>query len=87
MHCARVACDTDIIMDIAAGHGLLVAEDAAQAIDAGYTGKRGHRSLGSIGHLAAFSSHETKNIISVEGGPPHSLTPVPVPNSSDAAGS
>lgn len=68
VHYAGVACDMDIVMDIAARHGLLVVEDAAQAIDAGYTGKSGHRSLGSIGHLAAFSFHETKNIISGEGG-------------------
>ena len=44
-------------------------EDAAQAIDSFYTGKDGiKRALGSIGHLAAFSFHETKNIISGEGG-------------------
>lgn len=69
VHYAGVACDMDIIMDIANRHGLFVVEDAAQAIDSFYTGKDGvKRPLGSIGHLAAFSFHETKNIISGEGG-------------------
>ena len=69
VHYAGVACDMDAIMDIASRHGLLVVEDAAQAIDSFYTGKDGvRRPLGSIGHLAAFSFHETKNIISGEGG-------------------
>ena len=69
VHYAGVACDMDAIMDIANRHGLLVVEDAAQAIDSFYTGKDGvRRPLGSIGHLAAFSFHETKNIISGEGG-------------------
>ena len=64
MHYAGVACDMDKIMAIAARHDLLVIEDAAQAIESFYNG----RPLGSIGHLAAFSFHETKNIISGEGG-------------------
>lgn len=64
VHYAGVACDMDRIMEIADRHGLLVVEDAAQAIDSYYKG----RPLGSIGHLAAFSFHETKNIISGEGG-------------------
>lgn len=64
VHYAGVACDMDRIMDIADRNGLLVVEDAAQAIDSYYKG----RALGSIGHLAAFSFHETKNIISGEGG-------------------
>lgn len=64
VHYAGVACDMDRIMEIAARHNLLVVEDAAQAIDSYYKG----RPLGSIGHLAAFSFHETKNIISGEGG-------------------
>lgn len=64
VHYAGVACDMDVIMDIANRHQLLVVEDAAQAIDSYYKG----RPLGSIGHLAAFSFHETKNIISGEGG-------------------
>jgi dTDP-4-amino-4,6-dideoxygalactose transaminase len=69
VHYAGVACDMDMIMEIANKHGLFVVEDAAQAIDSFYTGKDGiKRALGSIGHLAAFSFHETKNIISGEGG-------------------
>ena len=64
VHYAGVACEMDTIMEIANRHGLLVVEDAAQAIDSSYKG----RPLGSIGHLAAFSFHETKNIISGEGG-------------------
>jgi len=69
VHYAGVACDMDIIMDIAHKYGLFVVEDAAQAIDSFYTGKDGvKRALGTIGHLAAFSFHETKNVISGEGG-------------------
>tara|TARA_B110000046_G_C12950299_1_gene379824 strand:- start:118 stop:1254 length:1137 start_codon:yes stop_codon:yes gene_type:complete len=69
VHYAGVACDMDIIMDIANKYNLYVVEDAAQAIDSYYKGKDGvKRSLGSIGHFAAFSFHETKNIISGEGG-------------------
>lgn len=69
VHYAGVACDMDKIMDVAERHNLFVVEDAAQAIDSFYTGKDGvKRALGSIGHLAAFSFHETKNIISGEGG-------------------
>ena len=69
VHYAGVACDMDVIMDIASKYGIFVVEDAAQAIDSFYTGKNGiKRALGSIGHLAAFSFHETKNIISGEGG-------------------
>ena len=64
VHYAGVACDMDKIMAIAAKHNLIVIEDAAQAIDSFYNGK----ALGSIGHLAAFSFHETKNINSGEGG-------------------
>ena len=64
VHYAGVACDMDRIMEIANRHGILVVEDAAQAIDSFYKG----RPLGSIGHLAAFSFHETKNIIAGEGG-------------------
>jgi dTDP-4-amino-4,6-dideoxygalactose transaminase len=69
VHYAGVACDMDKIMDLAHKYNLYVIEDAAQAIDSYYTGKDGvRRPLGSIGHLAAFSFHETKNIISGEGG-------------------
>lgn len=64
VHYAGIACDMDTIMDIAKKHNLLVVEDAAQAIDSYYK----NRPLGGIGHLAAFSFHETKNIISGEGG-------------------
>lgn len=64
VHYAGVACDMDKIMDIANRHGLLVVEDAAQAIDSYYKG----RPLGSIGHMGCFSFHETKNIIAGEGG-------------------
>ena len=68
VHYAGCACDMDAIMDVANRHGLLVVEDAAQAIDSFYVGRGRDRPLGSIGHLAAFSFHETKNIISGEGG-------------------
>ena len=64
VHYAGVACDMDRIMEIANRHNILVVEDAAQAIDSYYKG----RPLGSIGHLSAFSFHETKNIIAGEGG-------------------
>ncbi|UOQ55181.1 dTDP-4-amino-4,6-dideoxygalactose transaminase [Hymenobacter cellulosivorans] len=64
VHYAGVACNMDPIMALARRHNLFVVEDAAQAIDSYYKGRK----LGSIGHLAAFSFHETKNIISGEGG-------------------
>jgi dTDP-4-amino-4,6-dideoxygalactose transaminase len=64
VHYAGVACEMDVILDIAARHKLWVIEDAAQAVLARYKG----RALGSIGHLGAFSFHETKNVISGEGG-------------------
>lgn len=64
VHYAGVACDMDKIMSIAEKYNILVVEDAAQAIDSFYKG----RPLGSIGHLATFSFHETKNIIAGEGG-------------------
>ena len=69
VHYAGVACEMDTIMALAQQHNLFVVEDAAQAIDSFYTGKDGvKKPLGSIGHLSAFSFHETKNIISGEGG-------------------
>ena len=69
VHYAGVACDMDMIMELAEAHNLFVIEDAAQAIDSYYTSKSGKRyPLGSIGHLATFSFHETKNISSGEGG-------------------
>jgi dTDP-4-amino-4,6-dideoxygalactose transaminase len=64
VHYAGVACEMDAIMDIANRHGLLVIEDAAQGIMSSYKGKP----LGSIGHMGTLSFHETKNIISGEGG-------------------
>lgn len=64
VHYAGVACEMDTIMAIARRHNLLVIEDAAQGIMSTYKG----RPLGSIGHMAALSFHETKNIISGEGG-------------------
>lgn len=69
VHYAGVACDMDKIMELSSKYNLIVIEDAAQAVDSFYTGKDGvKRALGSIGHLAAFSFHETKNIVSGEGG-------------------
>ena len=64
VHYGGLACQMDKIMAIANKHNLFVVEDAAQAIDAYYE----HKPLGGIGHLAAFSFHETKNIIAGEGG-------------------
>lgn len=69
VHYAGCACDMDKIMHLSRKYNLYVIEDAAQAIDNYYIGVDGiKRPLGSIGHLAAFSFHETKNIISGEGG-------------------
>jgi len=64
VHYAGIACDMDRIMSIADAKGIPVVEDAAQAIDSFYKG----RSLGSIGKFGTFSFHETKNVISGEGG-------------------
>ena len=64
VHYAGVGCEMDTIMAIAAKHGLTVVEDAAQGVMSSYKG----RALGSIGHLGAYSFHETKNVISGEGG-------------------
>lgn len=58
VHYAGVACDMDAIMAVASRHGLIVVEDAAQAVDSFYKS----RPLGGCGHLGAFSFHETKNI-------------------------
>jgi dTDP-4-amino-4,6-dideoxygalactose transaminase len=59
----------DKVIDIANRHNLFVVEDAAQAVDSYYIGRNGlKRPLGSIGHLAAFSFHETKNVQCGEGG-------------------
>ena len=64
VHYAGVACEMDTIISVAHEHGLIVVEDAAQAVLSTYRG----RPLGAIGHLGALSFHETKNIISGEGG-------------------
>lgn len=64
VHYAGVGCEMDVIMEIAQQYNLYVIEDAAQGVLAKYR----NRSLGSIGHLGAFSFHETKNITSGEGG-------------------
>jgi dTDP-4-amino-4,6-dideoxygalactose transaminase len=64
VHYAGVGCAMDVILDIGERHGLLVIEDAAHGVLAKFKG----RPLGSFGHLAALSFHETKNLISGEGG-------------------
>jgi len=64
VHYAGVGCEMNTIMEIALRHHLLVIEDASQGVMASYQG----RALGSIGHMGALSFHETKNIISGEGG-------------------
>lgn len=64
VHYAGVGCEMDVIMDIAARHGLMVIEDAAQGIMSDYHGKP----LGTIGDYGCFSFHETKNISMGEGG-------------------
>jgi dTDP-4-amino-4,6-dideoxygalactose transaminase len=70
VHYAGFACEMNTIMDLANKYNLFVVEDAAQAIDNYYidplTNEK--KALGGIGHLAAFSFHETKNIIAGEGG-------------------
>ncbi len=75
VHYAGVACDMDKIMGIAAQHNIFVVEDAAQAIDSYFipankqtTNNEQRKPLGSLGHLATFSFHETKNIQCGEGG-------------------
>jgi dTDP-4-amino-4,6-dideoxygalactose transaminase len=64
VHYAGVACEMDAILEIAGRHRLRVVEDAAQGVMSTYKG----RALGSIGDLGAYSFHETKNLISGEGG-------------------
>jgi dTDP-4-amino-4,6-dideoxygalactose transaminase len=64
VHYSGIACDMDAILKIAARHGLLVIEDAAQALLSTYRG----RPLGTFGQLGALSFHETKNVTSGEGG-------------------
>lgn len=64
VHYAGVACEMDTLLVLAQRHGLVVVEDAAQGVMATYKG----RALGTLGQLGAYSFHETKNIISGEGG-------------------
>jgi len=64
VHYAGVACEMDVILEIARRHNLGVVEDAAQGVMSRYKG----RALGSLGDLGAYSFHETKNVISGEGG-------------------
>lgn len=64
VHYAGIACDMDLIMALAKKYNLFVVEDCAQAVDSFYKGKP----LGSFGDFASFSFHETKNVISGEGG-------------------
>lgn len=64
VHYAGVACEMDTLLDIAKRHGLMIIEDAAQGYGSTYKG----RPLGTLGALGAFSFHETKNVISGEGG-------------------
>jgi len=64
VHYAGVACEMDALVALAREHGLLLVEDAAQALGATYRG----RPLGTMGELGALSFHETKNVISGEGG-------------------
>ena len=64
VHYAGVACEMDAIMEIARRHRLFVIEDAAQGVGAAYRGK----ALGTIGDIGTLSFHETKNVISGEGG-------------------
>lgn len=64
VHYAGVSCEMDRLMEIGAAHKLLVLEDAAQGLMARYKGK----ALGTIGHFGSLSFHETKNVVSGEGG-------------------
>lgn len=64
VHYAGVGCEMDTIMDIAKKHNLIVIEDAAQGVLSTYKGK----TLGTIGHMGCYSFHETKNVVSGEGG-------------------
>jgi dTDP-4-amino-4,6-dideoxygalactose transaminase len=64
VHYAGVGCEMDTIIEIAERHHLMIVEDAAQGFMSSYKG----RTLGTIGHLGAYSFHETKNVISGEGG-------------------
>lgn len=68
VHYAGVATDMDMVNALATKYNINVVEDAAQAIDAFYTGRNGRKPLGGCGDLGAFSFHETKNIMAGEGG-------------------
>ncbi|GBU21849.1 hypothetical protein R80B4_01751 [Fibrobacteres bacterium R8-0-B4] len=70
VHYAGAACDMDAVTRVAEKYGLTVIEDAAQAVESFYISpaNTAARTLGSIGHLAAFSFHDTKNITCGEGG-------------------
>jgi len=64
VHYAGCICDMDRIIELTKNRGIFLVEDAAQAINSAYR----DRMLGSVGHLACFSFHETKNISCREGG-------------------
>jgi dTDP-4-amino-4,6-dideoxygalactose transaminase len=64
VHYAGVGCEMDALLDVARRRGLLVVEDAAQGVGASYR----NSSLGTIGHMGCLSFHETKNVVSGEGG-------------------
>lgn len=68
VHYAGVACDMDKVLEVASRYGIQVVEDAAQAVDSYYVKDGTKVPLGRIGNLSAFSFHETKNVISGEGG-------------------
>lgn len=70
VHYAGIACDMGKIMNLALKHNLMVIEDAAHGIDAYYISpcSQEKKAIGSIGHFSAFSFHETKNIVTGEGG-------------------
>jgi dTDP-4-amino-4,6-dideoxygalactose transaminase len=64
VHMLNLVCDMDRIMTVAERHGLVVIEDACQAVGVSYKGRR----VGSIGHIGAFSFNHYKNVTSGEGG-------------------
>ncbi len=64
VHYAGISCEMDVIKNIAEEYNLIIIEDAAQALLSKYKGQW----VGTMGHLSCFSFHETKNIISGEGG-------------------
>lgn len=69
VHYAGVACEMDILSELSQQYGIAIIEDAAHSVESYYTNNKGiRRRLGGIGDLGTFSFHETKNIISGEGG-------------------